>query len=312
MDLHRTTSKFKNWKMRASSAGHILTNRPEFTKDDKKLLEAFEKEKKTGKNANGNTTRWTDAKQSKLQKLIDKRDAPDRLPEGAITHLDNIFRGIFWQRSRLLYNKYLDKGNLCEEDSLQLLSNQDQFFYSKNEIRFENKWVTGEPDNIENWVKDTKTNFDLESFDKAELTSLYEWQVKIYIWLTYKLTKTYKGELVYCLVNNPYHQLMQEKTGLYYKLGTPSEDEKRWVDAISQLERNMIFDIPKWKEDYPGYDFYNAKLDFSMPEKRRIKRFDVTLNTQDIKFIKSRVEMARKYLIEKEKQEIKFITKRGE
>ena len=182
------------------------------------------------------------------------------------THLDNIFRGVFWGRSRLLYNKYLDKGNFCEEDSLELVSNIDGFFYSKNTIRFENKWISGEPDNIENHVKDTKTNFDMESFEKAELTSLYTWQVKSYVWLTYPQLKKYKGELVYCLVNNPYHQLMQEKTGLYYKLGTPAEDEERWVRAVSQLERNMIFDVAKWKEAYPGYDFYNADLNFSIPE----------------------------------------------
>tara|TARA_R110002020_G_C16311651_1_gene773902 strand:- start:2904 stop:3821 length:918 start_codon:yes stop_codon:yes gene_type:complete len=300
-------SKFKDWKCRCSSLGHILTNRPSFNKHDQKLLDAFEKEKKTGINTNGNKTKWTDSKETKLQTLLTKKNAPDSLPDGAKTHLDNIFRGVFWGRNRLLYNKYLDKGNLGEEDSLDLLSHVDGFFYSKNTEKFKNKWIIGTPDNTEGKIRDIKTNWDMESFEKAELTSLYTWQCKAYVWLLLGKLKNYKAELVYCLVNNPYHQLMQEKTGLYYKLGTPEEHENRWVDAISQLERNMIFDVSKWKEAYPGYDFYNTELNFSIPPHLRIKRFDITLNTQDIKFMKSRVTMAKKYLIEKEQEVLKKI-----
>ena len=61
-------SKFKDWKSRCSSLGHLLTNRPEFTKDDAKLLKALQKEKKTGLNENGNKTKWTDSKQAKTSK----------------------------------------------------------------------------------------------------------------------------------------------------------------------------------------------------------------------------------------------------
>lgn len=298
---------FKDWKCRCSSLGHILTNRPEFTKDQKLELKALEKEKKTGLNQNGNKTKWTDAKQKKLKSLIAKRDEPDTLSSGIITHLDNVFRAKFWNRSRLLYNKYLDKGNLSEEDSLDLLSKQDGYFYAKNEQYFENDYICGTPDNIQFSVKDTKTNYDKESFDNAELTALYRDQVKGYIWLTLKELKNWKGELVYVLVNNPVHQLLNEKTSLFYKLGQPDDDDIRFIEAIEQSERNMIFDINRFIKNYPHYNFQTKEWKYDIPSHMRLKRFEIALSTKDIKFIKQRVLMCREYLINKEIEERKLI-----
>ena len=48
--------------------------------------------------------------------------------------------------------------------------------------------------------------------------------------------------------------------------------------------------------------FITRTLIFQSQNILRIKRFQVTLNTQDIKFMKSRVTMAKKYLIAKEKR----------
>lgn len=302
-------SLFKDWKCRCSSLGHILTNRPEFTKEQKKELEALEEEKKTGFNANGNKTKWTSTKENKRTALINKRDAPDSLSPGIITHLDNVFRSVFWKRRRLLHNKFLDKGNLAEEDSLELKSQLDGFFYIKNDEQLENDYINGCPDNKQIKIRDTKTNYDLESFDNAELTSLYKWQIKGYTWLALKELKNWSGELDYCLVNNPIHQLQNEITSLYYKMGTPDDDEPRWIEAKQQIERNMIFDIKKWKETYPHYQFDNTILDFEIPAIYRVKTFEVKLSTKDIKFIKHRVKLCRKYLMKKEKEVTQSLTR---
>lgn len=295
-------SQFKNWKCRCSSLGHILTNRPVVDKDLLNKIDILQNEKDTGINANGNKVKWSTAKSEKLASLIYKRDAEDELPKGAKTHLDNVFRSQYWGRRRLLFNKYLDKGNLAEEDSLDLKSQLDGQFYIKNDEYFENKFICGTPDNVQTIIRDAKSNYDMESFDNAELTNLYNWQVCGYIWLLLPRLKTYKGELFYTLVNNPWSQLEDSKRNLWFKMGQPDDDEERWVEACRQLERNHIFDIKRWRENYPGYSFENPVLDFDMPAKLRIKSFDVTLNTRDISFIKSRVVMAREYLIKKEQE----------
>lgn len=152
-------------------------------------------------------------------------------------------------------------------------------------------------------VKDIKTNFDKDSFDNAELTKLYQWQVRAYLYLC----GFTKGELVYCLVNNPYHQLQNKKQHLWYQLGNPDDTDKEYQTELQQLERNMIFDIEAWKQNYPNYDFENPVLDFSISKIRRIKRFDVELLPEHIAFIKKRVKMCREYLIKKEQAELEII-----
>jgi len=299
-------SLFKDWKERCSGLGHIMTNLN--TKEEIERINAniksLEDERDKGVNANGNTVKWTDAKKNKLNDLKTKRDAPDELSSGIKTHLDDVFRSIFWKRTRLLHNKFLDKGNLCEEDSLGVLSLVDGSFYKKNDKLLENDWIKGTPDNNQGIIRDTKSNWDMESFDKAELSNIYQWQIKGYCWLDKKT----KGELDYCLVNNPLHQIVNEKQRVWYAMGTPDNDDERWIEAAQQIERNMIFDIPKFKLDYPGYEFENTILDFDMPAICRVKKFQVELMPEDIKNIKRRVDMCRVYLMEKERVELEKIT----
>lgn len=301
--------QFKKWKCRCSSLGHILTKQETITKSQLEEIIVLTNEKETGLNTNGNKVKWTDNKEEKLNYLISKRDAPEVLPEGVKTHLDNVFRSEYWGRKRILFNKYLDKGNLGEEDSLELKSQIDGVFYIKNDEFFENDYIQGTPDNIQSKVRDAKTNYDMESFDKAELTSLYEWQVRGYIWLLMKRLKTRKGELFYSLINNPWHQLNNEITSLYYKMGTPDEYDDRFIEAKQQIERNHIFDIKRWKENYPAHHFENTILNFDVPAILRIKSYEVVLSNKDISFIKKRVVMCREYLMEKEQEIIDKLKK---
>lgn len=278
------------------------------TEDQKQELKCqikiLEDERDTKKNLNGNTVKWTESKKKKLEELKDKYNKEDELPTGVKSHLNNIFRSVFWGRRRMLFNKFLDKGNIGEEDSLELLSDVDDFYYSKNEEYLFNEYIEGTPDNRQGKIRDMKSNWDQDSFDNAELSSLYKWQIKGYCWLDKKT----EGELVYALVNTPLHQLQSDRQSLWYKMGTPGEEEDRWIKAVQQLERNYIFDINKWKEHYPNYDFENTVLDFSIPAVLRIKKFTgIELLPEDIKNIKRRVKMCREYLMNKEKEELEKI-----
>ena len=298
-------SKFLNWKERCSQGGKLMTNL--VTQNDIKKIDdeirVYLLEKANGINANGNKVKWTDNKQIALDKLLAKKNNPDELSTGIKNHLDDIFRSVFWGRKRNLQNRYLTKGLVCEEDSLELMSLVDDTFYIKNSEQMSNEYIQGTPDNNQEIIRDAKSNWDLDSYDKAELTSLYEWQIKGYCFLDNKT----KGELCYCLVNNPAHLIQETIKSLWYKLGCPSEDDEKWINERRQIERNAIFDIPKFKEHYPGYDFENEILDFSIPAIYRVKKFEVELFPEDIVNIKSRVKLAREYLMEKEKEVLTLI-----
>jgi hypothetical protein len=296
-------SLFKNWKCRASSLGHLLTKSVKISEVQLSRIEELKNERDTGKNKNGNSVKWTDNKKEELLKLIQIRDAKEELPDGVKTHLDNIFRSVFWGRKRQISTNKMEKGTDCEPDSLQLISDIDGVYYAENTKQFSNDYITGEPDNFQFNIKEIKSNYDLESFENADLTSLYKWQTRAYEWMCGKTD----GELIYCLVNNPIKQLNQAIYYLKLKHDIIDEPTEKFIKEAQQVERNMIFDIAKWNEDYPTYEWYNTEFDFDIPKKLRVKRFHVDLFPEHIAFIKKRIGMAREYLMEKEQAELEKI-----
>lgn len=260
---------FENYLFRCSSLGHILTNLPEkITAEQLQELKDLQNEKITGKNANGNKTKWTDTKQDKVNKLLKIQSGEDTLPPGCITHLDNIFRSVFWGRKRILYAKYLDKGNICEEDGLELLSKLDGKLYLKNEKQFQNAYIQGCPDNITGKVKDNKAKWDMDSFDNSTLESLWEWQVRGYLWLTIledSLETHTEGEICCTLVNNPINQIVKERRKILHQTDLDYEEanvvyEKieeitTWLSGID-LDRASEEFISQWREKCQDYQSY--------------------------------------------------------
>jgi len=289
---------FQNYKFRASQIGNLMTNLETITpKQEQELSELLSRQEQS---KNGNAKPLTQNMQDKLAELLDKKNQKPTLPQGAISYLQEVFRDVYWGRKRTPYNKFLEKGNLCEQDALDLLSQYDNDFYYKNEELLENNFINGTPDNRQEIIRDTKVNYDLESFDKAELTTQYLYQIKSYCWLDKKT----KGQLCYCLVNNPIHHIEQERKSLWYRMGMPVETDTEWIEAHKQLERNMIFDPIKFKEQYPEYEFVNPESDLYIPPQFRVKKFDIELTQQDIENITTRVVLAREWLTEKELETI--------
>ena len=299
-----SVSSFKNWKARASGVGNILTQQVSITEKQLHRIEILAVEKETGKNFNGNNVKWTEKKSEELDKLIYLKNKPDSLPDGALTYLDGVFRHIFWGRRRSLKGSAIEKGTKVEVDSLALISKLDGAFYAENKKQYANDYLTGEPDNAQFNIKEIKSSFDLESFEKASLTNIYRWQAIAYCWLCNKKN----SELIYCLVNNPINQL--NKAIHWAKEKYPEQDvdiNSKFIEEAQQIERNMIFDIEKWNKEFPSYDWYNKVFDFSIPKPLRVNRFKIDANKEHYDFIKSRVKMARKYLMEKEQIELEKI-----
>ena len=280
---------FKNFEFRPSSIGHIMTSLESITDKQLETLDYLLSRPKP-----------TENQQKQIKELEAKRDfveTIDTLPKGIKTYLNGIFRSVYWGRSRMLSNKYLDKGNMCEQDVLEIASLVDNEFYVKNDEKLSNGYVAGTPDNRQDGkIRDAKANWDMDSFDSAELTSLYEWQIKAYCWLD----GVTEGELIYGLVNNPIHQIIAAKQSLWYSLGQPEDDDYNWIRQVSQLERNMIFDLYKFRDEHPNYELESPLLDFHIPYYFRVKKFDVKLEEKDIENMKRRIILCREYLLNKE------------
>lgn len=296
--MEDTNLIFTRYKFRASGIAHILTSLPTpITPEQLAELKVFLQEKRTGLNSNGRKTKWTDTKQKSVDSLFKKKRGIDELPKGCITHLANIFRSEFWKRRDDVNNKYVLKGNIVEEDSLQLMSDFDGAFYKKNDEYFDNEFAKGCPDNIdETTVREAKSKWNLKTFDESELIDEWKWQVKCYLWMTGR-----EIGVLYCLlVNSPLSMINNEITRAFYAAGCPPDEDDKWFDMKCQIERNHIFDIDAFRDENPHYQFINPILDFDIPKKMRVIKYDIGLTEQDKFDMASRVIMCRQWLVNKE------------
>ena len=292
---------FSDYKERCSKLGLILTNLERITPtQEKKILELEQRKIDSVENPK---LKLTKNMTNELYSLIAQRDSDDVLPTGATSHLDEVFRSVFWKRKRDLSNKFLEKGLLTEQDILNIAGKVDNDFYLANQESFETDFIKGKWDNFKDKVRDVKSNYDLKSFEEADLSTLYKSQLNGYSVMLkemHQLDHYPIGELIYGLVNNPLHHINNEITRQFYALGNPNDDNDKWIETKRQIERNMIFDIKKFKDEYPHYHFENKNLDFDIPEILRVKKFDVLTTENDEYHIKRRVLMSRVYLCNKE------------
>jgi hypothetical protein len=210
---------------------------------------------------------------SSLGKLMtDPRTKSETLSETAKSYIQDLFKerelGIYKEFS----SRYTDKGLEMEDEAIQFASevlNWD--FVVKNETRFNNEWITGEPDiNTDSLLADIKcswngTTFPL--FDETLKNKDYYWQLQGYLMLTGHDT----SELVYTLMNTPLQIVEDEIRRQHWKLNLIEEDlEVR--DAVQKMHN---FD--------------------HIPDELRVKRFIVQKDESAQQKIKDRVEVAREY-----------------
>jgi hypothetical protein len=182
-------------------------------------------------------------------------------------------------RYKDISNKYLEKGNECEEASISLFQEWEQHknLYTKNEQTITNDWITGTPDLFNKTeVIDIKSSWDIFTFTAADGSDKgYYWQLQAYM----ALLGVESARLVYCLVSAPEWMVTKEKTRLYYSLG--GDDMGGAVQALykrkaEQLERNMIYD--------------------DIPVSERVKAFTFERSNDDIAAMFSRVDRAREIM----------------
>ena len=163
-------------------------------------------------------------------------------------------------------SKETEKGHLVEDDAILFLMQQEFISAEKNTIRFNNKWITGEPDIISDIVYDTKcpwTYWSMPYFkDDIESKSLdagYDWQQLCYLWLLRE--------------NDKYDPVFIDEAQLKYIL-MPTPDKC----------------LGKW-------DDFTLHIDFveSMANEDRISTYSIKYDQSRIDMIKVKIEAARRY-----------------
>lgn len=114
-------------------------------------------------------------------------------------------------------SKYLDKGNMCEEDSIDFIAHhKDYFGIHKNEQYFEDEYFCGTPDVItKDYLIDVKNSWDCFTFPLFETdvpNKDYFYQAQVYM----HLTGVHKYKLIYTLLDTP-EELLYKSEPTNYK-----------------------------------------------------------------------------------------------
>lgn len=193
------------------------------------------------------------------------------------TYCKNWMKGKLFNRRVEIKSKYLEKGNIMEDSSLDEVAKRLGIaLLIKNEKYFEDEYIIGSPDAITNIVIEVKNSWSWETlplletqipFDnKASLD--YYWQVQCYM----ALAKKKRSKLVYTLLDTPGH-LIQNEAYWYSK-----------KNGYGELTDEMLAEFTK-KMTYKD-----------VPKEYKYKSFDIERNDIDIQLIKDRVIECRGFI----------------
>lgn len=167
------------------------------------------------------------------------------LSKTAKTALINTYIKAVYDREKDIETKQMKKGTNGEGNGILNLGRYLNKPLVKNTKQFENEWVKGTPDIIdETHVYDTKLSWDLWSFLPNVIEPLdkgYYAQIQGYMWLT----GLKSGSIAYVLEDCPQDIIDQEKYYLLKRMNVISEESPEYIEAAAGIEINLIYpDIP--------------------------------------------------------------------
>lgn len=227
----------------------------------------------------------TDNMKADLAILQDKKDNPE-LPETAKTYCKKWLKEYLYHRRKDIKSKYLDKGNICEEDGFTLMCLELNLgMVYKNTEFHSNEYMQGTDDLfVKGIVYDNKSSWDLDTFPMFESVipdDRYEWQLNSYA----ELRGVDDAVLAYTLIDAP--------LGLI-------EREIKWLTDHNDIYKRVC-EMVYTKEYFDKLRinlFPDATLEYfvEIPSKERVKPFKVKRDPKKIETIKQRVPMCRAYI----------------
>ena len=177
-------------------------------------------------------------------------------------------------------SKYLTKGNRNESEAILLLSRVlGEFTLFKNSERFEDDYMSGEPDIItKDSIIDIKNSYNGKTFTKVALqddldNKMYYYQLQGYM----HLLKKKKGYIAYCLTNCDDDLIQREINNNIYNLNQS-------IKSISDEDYTMIEDRVKSTLTYDDID-----------DEAKVKIFQVDYDPKVIEEIQERVVKCREF-----------------
>lgn len=192
---------------------------------------------------------------SSLGLIMTESRTKDQFGETCKAHLMECFVAHVYGRYKDVTNKYIEKGIVAEEDSIDLYSVVKKHLFIKNTGVLSNDFFVGTPDlylgeSIQkaDTVIDLKTSWDIFTFFGTMARALdkrYYWQLQAYM----DLTGAAQAKLVYCLVNTPLKLIEDQKKKLMWTMAVIDPDtDEAYQKACEQVEKNSVYDdIPKEK-----------------------------------------------------------------
>lgn len=155
---------------------------------------------------------------SSLSKIMtEPKSKTEKLSVGAKTYIEDLAKEFVYGYEKVVTSKEMEKGQLVEAHSIQLIN--EVFFtnYEKNTERRENEWITGECDIYVPGRKiiDVKSPWSLATFPATVFAGQdrdYEWQLRGYC----MLWDVPLGEINYAMVNTPDELIRFEDPGMHY------------------------------------------------------------------------------------------------
>jgi hypothetical protein len=257
----------KEFKIRASQAGKIMTGTIGLTETQEAELEVLiAKPKRTA------------IQEAKMAELLTKKQGKE-LPQTLKTYCKAWLRSQVYERSKSIYSKYMEKGNVMEKSSLEKIADHLGLgMVFKNEEYFEDDFFCGTPDLlVKVEVVDAKNSWSMDTFPllEDEIPSIeYFYQLQVYMHLTGRK----KATLAYYLSNTPDNLI--EREARYHCLSLGEDDVSE--EVLEAFKEKMTYD--------------------HVPEKYRIKTFAFDYDPMVIEELKNRVKLCRVYIEELKKK----------
>lgn len=196
------------------------------------------------------------------EKMLLERLRMQTLSEGAKTHIKRLAAEDIFGVDFTITSKYLEKGIMCEGESLAMINRVKGWSLTKNTERRENAWLTGEADAIgPGWGLDVKTSWSAETFPltaACAYDSDYEWQMRGYM----MLWGLPEWKVAYALVDTPEDLIRYESRDIHIFSG-----------RVPEHHRVTVFEV---RRDFDIEEAIKIKCELASKYHREIlSRFDV-------------------------------------
>jgi hypothetical protein len=212
--------------------------------------------------------------------MTDPRSKSEVISETTKTHLMDCYVAAVFNRRSDIQSKFLEKGNLVEENSIDLYSAYKADFFKKNDQRLSNEYISGTYDLLieeedEPIIVDLKSSWDIYTFARSMKSEnkMYYWQVQGYM----ALTGVKRARVAYCLVDTPDPIIDRELRKALYQSGLPESSEE-FVNYCEELRA-----------------FYKYS---DIPQSKRVFEREYQYSEEDIERLYQRIVDCRRYLNE--------------